>query len=147
MSYWDTSALVKLYAKEADSTMFENHALNLAQRLATSRLTIYEARAVLRRKEAEGMLKTGTAQTIYSQLLADITDGEINVFEIGADVEREYGEVLEACYQHKPAPVPIRTLDALHLASARAAGDKDLVVTDKRMRDAARLLGFSIFPA
>ncbi|MGH7969181.1 MAG: hypothetical protein ACREIC_10690 [Limisphaerales bacterium] len=28
MSYWDTSTLVKLYAKEPDSAVFEGHAAN-----------------------------------------------------------------------------------------------------------------------
>jgi len=42
--------------------------------------------------------------------------------------------------------VRLRTLDVLHLASARVAGETELVATDQRMRDAARLLGFSLFP-
>ena len=146
MSYWDTAALVKLYAKEADSAIFENYALKITKPLATSRITIYEARATFRRKEAEGILQPGTAQTLYNQLLADIVAGEVYLLEIGADIEREYAQVLDLCYQHKP-PIPVRTLDSLHLASARAAGDTEIVATDKRMRDAAKLLGFSTFPA
>ena len=35
----------------------------------------------------------------------------------------------------------------MHLASARVAGETELVATDKRMRDAAKALGFSLFPA
>jgi len=61
-------------------------------------------------------------------------------------VDQEYGQALNLCYQQTP-PVLLRTLDALHLASARAAGESEVVVADKRLRDAARLLGFSLFPA
>jgi len=43
--------------------------------------------------------------------------------------------------------LPIRTFDALHLASCRAEGQSEFVATDKRLRDAARLIGFSLFPA
>jgi len=50
-----------------------------------------------------------------------------------------------ACYRHTP-PLPIRTLDALHLASVRTDHQTELVATDKRMRDAAKLLGLSVFP-
>jgi len=53
---------------------------------------------------------------------------------------------MASCYRHAP-PVPIRTLDALHLASSRAEGQTELVATDKRLRDAAKLLGLSLFPA
>ena len=70
----------------------------------------------------------------------------MRLVELGADVEREYGQVLNLCYQQTP-PLVLRTLDALHLASARVAGETELVATDKRMRAAAKLLGFTLFPA
>ena len=41
---------------------------------------------------------------------------------------------MTACYRH-PAPVPIRTFDAIHLATARVAGETELVASDKRMRE------------
>ena len=66
--------------------------------------------------------------------------------ELGADVEREYGQALALCYQQHPS-IPLRTLDALHLVSPRAAGETELVTTDKRMRNAAKALGFALFPA
>ena len=37
MGYWDTSTLVKLYAKELDSALFEAKALSAAAGTATSR--------------------------------------------------------------------------------------------------------------
>jgi uncharacterized protein with PIN domain len=51
MSYWDTSTLVKLYAKEPDSATFENYALNAPAKAVTSRIALYEARATFQRKE------------------------------------------------------------------------------------------------
>jgi uncharacterized protein with PIN domain len=57
MSYWDTSALVKLYAQEPDSAAFEAHAASQTNPLITSRIALYEARATFRRKEAEGILE------------------------------------------------------------------------------------------
>lgn len=145
MSYWDTSTLVKLYAPEPDSTVFENYALSNSAKLVTSRIALYEARATFLRKETEGILQPGFAQKLYTQLLQDVAAGQLRLVELGADVEREYGQVLGLCYQQAP-PIPLRTLDALHLASARVAGETELVATDKRMRDAAKLLGFSLFP-
>lgn len=146
MSYWDTSTLVKLYAQEADSPAFEAHAASQINPLITSRIALYEARATFRRKEAEGILTTGTTQTTYDELLQDIAANDVRLIELDAAVELEYGQVLNLCYQQTP-PLPLRTLDALHLASARVSGETEIVATDKRLRDAARLLGFALFPA
>jgi len=146
MSYWDTSTLVKLYAQEQDTAAFENYALSAPAKPVTSRIALYEARATFQRKESEGILQPGYAQKLYAQLLQDVSAGELRLVELGADVEREYGQVLGQCYQQTP-PIPLRTLDALHLASARVTGESEVVATDKRMRDAAKRLGFALFPA
>lgn len=146
MGYWDTSALVKLYARELDSALFELQALGAATGTITSRIAVCEARATFQRKEAVGLLQPGAAQKLYSELLQDIAAGEVRLVELGVDVEREYGQVLTVCHQHTPA-ILLRTLDALHLASARVSGETELVATDKRVRDAATALGFSLFPA
>ena len=52
MSYWDTSTLVKLYAKESDSATFENQALIGASKTVTSRIAVYEARSSARKPKA-----------------------------------------------------------------------------------------------
>ena len=82
---------------------------------------------------------------LLSQVTQDITSGQLRIVELGAQVEPEFNAIMAACYRHT-TPLPIRTLDALHLASARADNQIELVATDKRMRDAARLLGLSLFP-
>ena len=108
MSYWDTSALVKLYAQELNSAAFEDYALNAPTKTVTSRIALYEARATFQRKEADGILQPGYAQKLYAQLLQDVSAGELRLVELGADVEREYGQVLAQCYQQTP-PIPLRT--------------------------------------
>jgi hypothetical protein len=88
--------------------------LSTPARPVTSRIAHYEARATFWRKESEGTLQAGYAQRLYAQLLQDVAAGELQLVELGADVEREYGQVLGTCYQQTP-PIPLRTLDALHL--------------------------------
>lgn len=150
MSYWDTSTLVKLYVKEPDSVVFKNYDLELrtATRSAppvTCWLTLYEARAVFHQKESDGSLPTGAAEQLYTELLQDIAAGEIRLIEVAAELEKEYGVVLRSCYQQTP-PIRLRTLDAIHLASAKLAGESEFVVTDARLRNAAERLGFVLFP-
>jgi uncharacterized protein with PIN domain len=120
MGYWDTSALVKLYAKEPDSTIFEAQAMRTAAGVVASRIALYEARAAFQRKEAESILQSVAAQKLYSELLQDVAAGEVRVVELGSDVEREYGQVLTLCYQQNPR-IPLRTLDALSTHSRRTA--------------------------
>jgi hypothetical protein len=40
----------------------------------------------------------------------------------------------------------LRTLDAIDLTSAVVSGEAEMVTPDKRLRDAATMLGFSLFP-
>jgi predicted nucleic acid-binding protein len=144
MSYWDTSALSKLYLPEPDSADFVQKAANNPL-IVTARLALYEMRRVAFRKESRGFIQVGTAESVLTQLSQDISAGQIRVLEIDMRVESEFNSIMASCYRHAP-PVAIRTFDALHLACSRADGQTELVVTDKRLRDAAKLFGLSLFP-
>lgn len=146
MSYWDTSALAKLFVAEADSTRFERHAAESVAPAVTAEITILEMRRVAFRKEAAGLLQPGTAEATLADLDADVAVGSIQVVEQSATVQKEFDQVMATCYRRRPA-LPLRTLDALHLASVRVAGETEIVTTDMKLRKAASLLGFTLFPA
>lgn len=143
MSYWDTSALVKLYLKETDSAQFD--ALALAMPMGTGALTLHEARTVFRRREAEGAIPAGEGRVLFELLCSDSTAGGLAVQTETNAVRREFGEVLERCFSQSP-PVFIRTNDALQLASAIVAGETEFVTADTRQKAAAELLGFKVLP-
>lgn len=149
MSYWDTSTLIKLYIKEPDFARFEQHVEESQKAgipvIVISRIALFEARATFHRKEAEQVLAAGGAEVLFGEILQDVNTGLIKLVDFGADIESEYGRVLSFCFQQNP-PIFLRTLDAIHLASAKAASEKELVATDKRMREAASKLGFTLFP-
>ena len=144
MSYWDTSTLGKLYLPEPDSADFVQKAA-VDPTIATTRLALYEMRRVAFRKESEGFIQPGTAESVLAQVNQDIAAGQIRIVEMDARVEAEFNGIMATCYRHTP-PLLIPTLDALHLASARADDQIELVATDKHMREAAKLLGLSLFP-
>ena len=125
MSYWDSSALIKLYVQELDSAEFRALAAK-ASRVATGSLTRHEVRTVLRRREAEDVLLSGEAAALYGELNADIAATDIVIQSETADVEQEFGVVLDKCFSQTP-PTFIRTNDALHLASAKVAGEPEFI--------------------
>jgi predicted nucleic acid-binding protein len=144
MSYWDSSALVKLYVQESDSAKFRELAVK-ASRVATGSLTRHEVRTVFRRREAEGVLPIGEAAAPYDELTADIEAVDIVIQPETADTERQFGMVHEACFSQTP-PTFIRTNDTLHLASAKVAEEPAFITADMRQRAAAMLMGFTVLP-
>jgi len=146
VSYWDTSGLAKLYVWEPDSLGFRQHAAQIGVPPVTAEVTPLEMRRVAFRKELAGGLQPGTAETTVAKVDADVSMGSVQIVEQSRAVVRELDQVVAACYRRNPA-LPLRTLDALHLASARVAHETEVVATDGRLREAALFLGFTLFPA
>jgi hypothetical protein len=87
MSYWDSSALVKLYVQELDSAEFRELAVK-ASRVATGSLTRHVARTVFRRREAESILPSREAAALYGELTADIAAADIVIQPETADMRQ-----------------------------------------------------------
>lgn len=105
-----------------------------------------ELRAVLRRREAEGSLSSGSTETMHAAFCALITLGPFKEEPITPELEAEYYSILESCLSQSP-PIFLRTNDGLHLAAAKRANESEVVSTDKGLRKAALFLGFTVFPA
>ncbi|MCX6855647.1 MAG: type II toxin-antitoxin system VapC family toxin [Verrucomicrobia bacterium] len=144
MSYWDTSCLVKLYVTETDSAQFDAYALTTSQ-MVTSEIARFEMWTTLRRKEAEGQIAPGAARALFQLFKDDVTNGEIILIPTDGAVKTAFDAIIDHCHGHLP-PLPIRTLDSIHLAAARVAHESEIVTADKRLRDAAIFEGFSVFP-
>ena len=97
------------------------------------------------RKESEGLLKQGAAEVNFQKLLADITAGRVQVVDFGSSLDQQFGLILRSCFFQMPV-LNVRTLDAIHLSAAKLAGETEFLATDKRMREAAKRLGFVILP-
>lgn len=145
MSYWDTSALLKLYINETDSTDFQSLAAETVL-VVTGFIGKHEARTAFRRREAESVLAKGAADQCYQKLVDDLAQNQIAMVPESALLELEFGRILERCLSQLP-PVFIRTNDALHLAAARVAGEVEFVSADAKQRIAAEFLGFTVVPA
>lgn len=141
MSYWDTSALAKLYLQESDSGTFRSLVVS-ASPIVTAHLTRHELRTVLRRREAEGAIVAGAANLLYQDFESDIAAGLITIQNETDAVRQKFVLALEDCFSSVPA-VFIRTNDALHIASAQAAGENNFVMADHRQKAAAIHVGLA----
>ena len=144
MSYWDTSCLIKLYTPEPDSATFHSR-LEAGEKCVTCDITPLEFWATVRRKETEGVLAAGQAERIHAEFEADIASGTIVMVNCDATIQQRFHQIVEHCHTQTP-PIYIRTNDALHLAAAQCAGETQIIATDKRLREAARVLGLVVFP-
>lgn len=144
MSYWDTSALTKRYTEEPDSATFMELGAALLP-LHTSRLAEYELHTTLRRKEADGVIAPGAAASALLEFQGDVVLGIIILHEVGPALRKEFAKVLADCFSAIPIAF-VRTADAIHIATARAAGETDFVTADARQKKAAETCGLTVHP-
>lgn len=138
--YLDSCILVKLLTVEPDSEFFLR-ALE-GQPVTTSELAQTEVFSALLARERAGNISGRDRQRAWREFSDRVTSGEIRIEPLNPIVQRKARQLLERCH---PA-VPLRTLDALHLATVDLCQDFPLVTTDARLRDAAVLAGFPLFP-
>ena len=123
LSYVDASALVKLVLAEPGSEAMLRWYVG-SERVATSRIGIVETNRAARRREHDP-----------SHLEAVLAS--IEIVEFDAAIARRAALI---------GPPGLRTLDAIHVASALAlSGELDAFVTyDQRVVDAARAIGLPV---
>jgi predicted nucleic acid-binding protein len=144
MTYWDSSAILKLYVAEPDSDYFVNLADTDGIQIRSSAILSVEALCALSRKELEGEIRHGAAR-LYDEFARDIAAGWIVLIPFGPDIVEEAETVLMMMRRAK-APQVLGSLDLIHLASALQCEAKTLVTTDARLREMATLAGLQVLP-
>lgn len=136
-AYFDTSALVKRYVDEPGRR--EVQQLLRRHDCVTSAILPVELRRALRRRVTERTLDSSRVSEILKRVAAD--RAYWTVVEVGTEVLTG-AEALVSVH-------PLRTLDAIHVASARLFGTRlsmtDLlfVSADKRQVEAANAIGLT----
>ncbi len=124
LTYVDSSAIVKLAVAEPESAALRRY-LSRRQPLVSSALARVE---VVRALLPSGLEAVARGQQVLRRL----------------QLLRLTGQVLDEAGLLEPAE--LRSLDAIHLASARLLGPsvKQVVTYDKRMAAAAKAIGWSV---
>ncbi len=133
--YAETSAVLRwLFAEPGGESI--RSALASAEKVTSSRLALIETRRVVRRAEREGRITAAQAADLLAVFAQAMSTWAI--LEISEEVARR----AEDGFPNEP----VRTLDAIHLASAlllrQSFPDLVILTADDRMRVNAALLGF-----
>jgi predicted nucleic acid-binding protein len=122
--YADSSALVKLVVEEAETAALERYLDDREPVVTTSRLAVVEIARALSRADLERDNRSEAARLLRSYFLVDVTTP---ILDDAASLTTS-----------------VRSLDAIHLASARHVGPDELLVYDHRLARAAAELGFVV---
>jgi predicted nucleic acid-binding protein len=135
--YVDTSALAKWYLNESGSDEFVDFIRR--QRLALiSRLTVVELRSLLARRWRSGDITVDYQREAIRTFETDIRRGFLQVEPL-----LDGQAVVAADFIDRLRDLPLRTLDALHLAIAHTIGVRVLATADRGLARAAEALGFT----
>lgn len=136
--YVDSSALAKLYLPEAESERLDTF-LRGRRGLMISELAITEVLSAVGRRKREKELRAKQANEIRDALLADADSGSFNRLDLSPAVHREAEHLLLTTDS-----VPLRTLDALHIALALSGAARHVLTFDRHMREVAVQTGLNV---
>jgi uncharacterized protein len=136
--YIDTSVAVKLYVDEPDSSDCEETVRSSP--LVSSRLLYCEFRSAIVGKVARGAISDSLHAEIWAQFQSDIDGQRITLISIDDVLVSDASSLLAEL----GPDIPLRTLDALHLATCLCVEAGPLFTKDSRMRQAAVRLGMPV---
>ena len=138
MDYVDTSALLKGYLVEPGTAAFVTWYADAADPFI-SPLSVVEFKCAIRRRERAGQLSNRRARAILDRLDESLADQSL-----GRLAWRDRAFALGHELIDRVDPVPLRALDALHLAIALQHRCTGFATADRVQAEAAQRLGFVV---
>lgn len=136
--YLDSSIAVKLFIAEPDSN--ECELVVAGQGFFCSELLIGELWSAILAKERGGHIRPSDRGQVWQRFEELLGDGGIQLVPLNGIIIRAATEVMTEVHPH----VPLRTLDAIHLATYLSVDAGPLFSKDRRMLDAARRLNIPL---
>ena len=138
MDYVDTSALLKGYLLDSATADFVAWFAEEADPFI-SPLSIVEFKCVIRRRERAGQLTRRRSKAILDRLQENLAD-----HSVGRLAWRDRAFALGDSLIDRVDPIPLRALDALHLAIASQHRCTCFATADRVQAEAALRLGFVV---
>lgn len=135
--YVDTSVLAKRYLVSPQSDAVEAMLEESANRFVVSSLCALELESMVARRSREASGKGRDRHRARLRIDDDLRSGFFDIVPLDTSV-------LIAARLCIAEGVPLATLDALHLATALAAGAQVLATDDKQLARAARAAGLKV---
>jgi len=143
VAYADTSFLVSLYSRDANSGEAQELAGRLSAPLAFTPFLRHEARNALRLAVFRKEITTGECLSVLAAIEADTKGGSLVETPVSwAEVYSE-AEALSAAHTAK---LGIRASDVLHVAAAIALGVREFYTFDARQKALAVRAGMKVKP-
>jgi predicted nucleic acid-binding protein len=136
--YLDTSILAKLFVQEPDSEACAARVAGAV--LVSSELSYAEFYSMLLRKERSGEISPGERSAAWLEFKRQLAAGDIRLTPLDGSIVQKAQEIIHEVHPR----VPLRTLDALHLATYLDAWTSPLFTNDRRMREAATQLEIAL---
>jgi len=133
--YIDSGVLLKLYVPEPESDAVQQ-AIADAVDVTCSELLLAEFQSALSRKRREGQIDACVADEFMAALRHDVGEGSISIVKLDSSTIEAAVKLLAKM----PDGIPLRTLDAIHLAVCLENRLFPLFTTDGVMSKAARHL-------
>jgi predicted nucleic acid-binding protein len=138
MIYFDTSALAKWYLNEERSDDVERYIQDQGP-VAISDLATVEMRCLLARRRRKKNIDSKMEMKIWGTFQEDIRQNFLVCHPLPAGLAAGAINLLSVL-----SDVPLRSLDAFHLAIAREIQSDIMVTADRIMAAGARAMGFSV---
>ena len=139
--YLDSAIFVKLLVREADSEWFDRSLAGHS--FETSELALTEVRSALLAKERKGQISPRERVAATEKFQTMVEDELIRLLTLNRAVLERASEIQLACHPR----VPLRTLDALHVATCALHRSFKMCATDGWMRAACDQFAIALLPA
>jgi uncharacterized protein len=137
--YVDSSALVKVYLPEPDSSRVDD-LLRKRTDLIVSDLVLTEIVSAAARRMREGDLTREDVITVRQAILDDVRSERLRLLDLDSETHREAERLLVTL------DAPLRAADSLHLTLALGSRCSTIMTFDAKLSEAARHVGMAVFP-